>query len=262
MAKSPPNYFVPALEKGLDVIETLATAPTPQTLTELSRTLNRSSSVLFRIIDALEKRGYIVRDPISGGYKLTLRIYELAHTQSPVDQILRASTLPMQELSNSIHESCHLGILSGGKFVVVSESRSPDSVRISMDVGSQMPPLLTASGQLLVAFLNREEEDLVINADPEYANDPGKREALYTQLQKIKADGYNMTGSKTRLGTDLAVLVGNPAAGIMAALGVACLAGGRNNGNESSLLGLLRECAGKITTTLGVRSHAIGSQLR
>ncbi len=262
MAKSPPNYFVPALEKGLDVIETLATAPTPQTLTELSRTLNRSSSVLFRIIDALEKRGYIVRDPISGGYKLTLRLYELAHTQSPVDQILRASTLPMQELSNAIHESCHLGILSGGKFVVVAESRSPDSVRISMDVGSQMAPLLTASGQLLVAFLSREEQELVINADGEYGPDHGRREELLAQLQRIRGDGYSLSESKLRQGVDLAVLVGNPLAGIVAALGVACLAGGRNHGKEASLLTPLRDCAEKITRTLGVRMHAIGSQMR
>jgi DNA-binding IclR family transcriptional regulator len=61
--KNRSGYFAPALEKGLDVLEALAVARTPQTLAQLARTLNRTSSELFRMIDALEKRFYIIRDP-------------------------------------------------------------------------------------------------------------------------------------------------------------------------------------------------------
>ena len=113
--KEKPTNFVPALEKGLDVLEALASAPDPQTLTELARALDRSSSVLFRIIDALEKRAYIARDPVSGTYHLTLKLYELAHTHSPVDQLLKAATFPMRVLADTIHESCHLSVLAHGK---------------------------------------------------------------------------------------------------------------------------------------------------
>jgi DNA-binding IclR family transcriptional regulator len=113
--KAKPSYFVPALEKGLDVLEALASASGPQTLTELARDLDRSSSVLFRIIDALEKRAYIARDPVSGTYHLTLKLYELAHTHSPADQLLKAATFPMRVLADTIHESCHLSVLAHGK---------------------------------------------------------------------------------------------------------------------------------------------------
>ncbi|MGI9071598.1 MAG: hypothetical protein ACR2JB_09865 [Bryobacteraceae bacterium] len=58
---------------------------------KFGRFLGRTSSELFRMIDALEKRSYIVRDPVSGGYRLTVKLYELAHTHSPVDELLRAA---------------------------------------------------------------------------------------------------------------------------------------------------------------------------
>ena len=156
--KDKPSYFVPALEKGLDVLEFLASASGPQTLTELARALDRSSSVLFRIIDALEKRAYITRDPVSGAYHLTLKLYELAHTHSPVDQFLKAATLPMRALADKIHESCHLSVLAHGKLVLVAEELSPDRVRISVEVGSQVNPIPYVSGRLLIAFLEPQAQ--------------------------------------------------------------------------------------------------------
>jgi len=163
-----PAYFVPALEKGLDVLEALASTPIALTLTELARTLDRSSSVLFRITDALEKRGYIVRDPVSGAYRLTLKLYELAHTHSPVDHLLRAATFPMRELADSIHESCHLSVLAHGKLVVVAEELSPDRVRISVEVGSQINPIPYVSGRVLISFLGDDVRSAFLEADSDY----------------------------------------------------------------------------------------------
>ena len=51
-------YPVPALEKGLDLLELLSARADPQSLTALARTLGRSSSELFRMITCLERRGY------------------------------------------------------------------------------------------------------------------------------------------------------------------------------------------------------------
>jgi len=136
MNKKPsPTYFVPALEKGLDTLEALAVAKVPQSLTDLARTLNRTSSELFRMISVLEKRAYIARDPVSEGYHLTLKLYELAHTHSPVDQLLKAAALPMQELAETIQESCHLCVLNGPMLTVIAQAESPEPVRLSVEVG-------------------------------------------------------------------------------------------------------------------------------
>jgi DNA-binding IclR family transcriptional regulator len=248
-----PSYFVPALEKGLDVLEALSLAPGPQTLTELARTLHRSSAVIFRIIDALEKRAYIARDPASGAYHLTLKLFELAHTHSPVDQLQKASVFPMRALAHRIHESCHLSILAHGKLIPVVEELSPDRVRLSVEVGSQVNPIPFVSGRLLIAFLNPDAQGEFLSADADYKSmSRAKREMLRAELKAIRNKGYAGLASVSRLGMDLAVIVGNPELGVAASLAVPFLAGGRNHGREMKSLPALQECAAEITRTLGL----------
>jgi DNA-binding IclR family transcriptional regulator len=251
--KAQPSYFVPALEKGLDILEALAFAASPQSLAELARNLNRTSSELFRMIDALEKRGYIGRDPVSGGYQLTLKLYGLAHTHTPVDRLLRAAELPMRQLADSIHESCHLSVLDRGDLLVVAQAESPEPVRLSVEVGYRVAPLNTASGRLLVAFMESEDQERFLRSDPIYLRMPKKvREKLYITLQKVRKDGYHLAESARRTGLDVSCLIGNPRVGVAAALGVPFLAGGGNEGKERKLIPAVRKCAGAITAALGL----------
>ncbi|MEO8660448.1 MAG: IclR family transcriptional regulator [Bryobacteraceae bacterium] len=248
-----PNYSVPALEKGLDVLETMASASRPQTLTELSRSLNRPSSVLFRIVDALEKRGYIAREPVSNAYYLTLKLFELGHTHSPVDQLIQAATYPMRALAADIHESCHLAVLAHGKLVLVAEELSTDRVRLSVELGSPVNPINTASGRLLIAFLSPEARQQFLEVDPDFqALSRPKRKAMEEEFEAIRRQGYNLVESTYRIGLDLAVIVGNPEIGATASLAVPFLAGGRNQGKEAALRPALQKCALHITQSLGM----------
>jgi DNA-binding IclR family transcriptional regulator len=56
------SYPVPALEKGLDLLEFLSAQGVPQSLADLARGLGRSASEIFRMLNCLERRGYIGRD--------------------------------------------------------------------------------------------------------------------------------------------------------------------------------------------------------
>src|ERR1043165_5034011 len=88
-----PSYHVPALEKGLDILECLAAQGVPMTQAQIARAIGRGSNELFRMLTTLERRGYIQRDPVSGAYGLTLRLFELSHTHSPLQDLLRAAAL-------------------------------------------------------------------------------------------------------------------------------------------------------------------------
>jgi DNA-binding IclR family transcriptional regulator len=259
--KDKPSYFVPALEKGLDVLEALASASGPQTLTELARALDRSSSILFRIIDALEKRAYIARDPVSGAYHLTLKLYELAHTHSPVDQLLKAAAFPMRALADTIHESCHLSVLAHGRLVLVAEELSPDRVRLSVEVGSQVNPVPFASGRLLIAFMEPDAQAAFLAADADYQSmGRAERARLHAEFKTLRRQGFTTMESIARIGKDVAVIVGNPETGVTATLAVPFLAGGRNHGAEKELVPAVQACAAQITRALGLTPALFTSQ--
>jgi DNA-binding IclR family transcriptional regulator len=249
------TYSVPALEKGLDVLEALASARVPQSLTVLARRLKRTPSELFRMIDTLERRSFIARDPVSDGYHLTLKLYELAHTHSPVEQLLKAAMTPMYELSEKIHESCHLCVLSGTMLAVVAQAESPEPVRLSVEVGDRIEPLRAASGRVLAAFLDVAAQERLLSADSTYRTFTKKaKTALAAQFKRIRQDGYLLATSTRRTGLDLSCIVGNPNVGVMAALGVPFLPGSANDGKEQNLIPAILNCAQSITAALGLSS--------
>ena len=66
-ASSEKAYWVPAIEKALDILEYLADQGVARTRTQIARALGRGPSELFRMLTCLENRGYLYRDPASGG---------------------------------------------------------------------------------------------------------------------------------------------------------------------------------------------------
>jgi DNA-binding IclR family transcriptional regulator len=249
-----PNYTVPALEKGLDIIEALAAVAVPLSLAELGVRLDRSSSELFRMLNCLEQRGYLVREEASGKYALTLKLYSLAHAHSVTEKLLRAAQRPMQTLTEKVRESCHLSVLERGKLLVVAQQESPERVRLSIEVGALFDPVATASGRLLLAQLDEAGRAGVIAESPSGRKLTGKaRAALDVSLAALDKRSVSTAESETIEGVrDVAVLVGNPAAGIMGALAITRLLRRGQPGDEAALIAAMTAAAAEITRTLGL----------
>lgn len=253
MAKTP-NYSVPALEKGMDILETLAAAAVPQSLAELATILDRSSSELFRMLNCLERRKYITRDPASGKYALTLKLYTLAHTHSVREKLLQVARAPMHALTETCRESCHLSVLEEAELVVIAQEESPERVRLSIEVGATFDPVQTASGRLLLAYASEPTRSGVLAMS-----------AAGQELEGESLDEFNLTLIDVRrkcLSTaesesiegvrDVSVLVGNPAVGVTAALAITRLLKRGNRGDEAGLIRAMRATADEITQTLGI----------
>lgn len=259
--KTKKKYSVPALDKALDILEALAVAQVPQSLADLSRALKRTPSELFRMLNTLERRAYIGRDAISDGYFLTLKLYELAHTHSPVEHLLRAAAVPMRELAESIHESCHLSVLHGHFLTVIAQAESPEPIRLSVEVGFRVLPLTTTSGKVLVSVLDEAELARFLESDPTHSDmSRAKRKALMADLDGIRRAGFLIAASTRRTGNDISCLVGSPHIGVVAALGVPLVPGGANEGKERELVPLVQKTARRITALLGLGSSATPMQ--
>ncbi len=242
-----PEYPVPALEKGLDIVEALAAEAAPQSLGELAAGLKRSSSELFRMLNCLERRGYVAREAVSGKYGLTLKLFALSHVHSVTEKLLLAARGPMQGLTERFQVSCHLSVLERGRLLVVAQEMSPEPVRISIEVGATFEAAKTASGRLLLAWSGESA-----------ARGEGKTwKALEKIFAQIRTSGVSVAESETIEGVrDLAVLVGRPEAGVMAALAVTRLLRRGQRADEGALLAGMRSAAAEITEGLGLGADA------
>lgn len=146
------KYNAPALEKGLDIIELLATRTRPISQTQIAQQLGRSISEVFRMLSCLEERGYITRSDDGEGFALTLRLHHLAHNWPPSKQLLEVALPEMRHLAEQTSQSCHLGLYNSGQLYVAAQAESPLPVMISVKVTANFPLLHTASGRVLLAF--------------------------------------------------------------------------------------------------------------
>ena len=248
------HYPVPALEKGLDILEALAAAAVPQSLAELAGRLKRSSSELFRMLNCLELRGYLTREEVTGKYALTLKLYSLAHAHSVTEKLLHTAFLPMQALTEKVRESCHLSVLDRSRLLVVAQQESPERVRLSIEVGALFDAVTTASGRLLVSCLDDAGRAAALADSPAgRALNVRAQATLKANLAEIRRTRISTAESETIEGVrDVSVLVGSPETGLTAALAVTRLLRRGERGDETVLIAAMKATAAEITRNLGL----------
>jgi DNA-binding IclR family transcriptional regulator len=192
---------------------------------DIARALDRSPSEIFRMLAALERRGYLLRDAVSGAYSLTLKLFELGQTHSPFDELVRAARWPMEELSTKIRQSIHLCVIRGPDVVVLHQDEGPTRVRLSVETGSAIPVMESASGRLLLAFKPVIDRDEFLTHKTSYSTMSGDERARFIhRLEEIRERGYADARSEHVAGvSDVSVLIGSPDSKSQAALAVAAL---------------------------------------
>ena len=162
------RYQAPALNRGIDVMETLAAHADGLAPSEISRLLSLSTSQLFRILATLELRGYVSR--VNGGerYVVTLRLFTVAHRQSKLARLLAVAEPVMRGTARQVQQAILLSVRNGPQMVVISFVPAPAVVSIMVPVGQEYSLVNSTAGLL---HLSREE--------------PGTRAALVAEIESI-----------------------------------------------------------------------------
>ncbi|PZR07463.1 MAG: IclR family transcriptional regulator [Azospirillum brasilense] len=182
-----PLYAAPALEKGLDILELLSRQESGLTRRDIAEQLGRSVSEVFRMIEVLTRRSYLVQT--GDTYVLGMRLFELAHEFPPMNRLLKEALPRMEALAKTVDQSCHLTVLSGPRQMVVAQVDPPAGMGFSMKIGAMLPLLKSASGRVLLTFQDEEEmERLMHLADPNATE--AERTVMWRTIAKVGAQGF------------------------------------------------------------------------
>jgi DNA-binding IclR family transcriptional regulator len=146
------RYRAPALEKGLDVIELLASEKSPLNLSAISQRLGRSSGELFRMLQVLEFKGFITTAESGAGYVLTNKLFALAMAQAPVRSLVETALPVMRKLAHDIGQSCHMAVASEDQIVVITRIERPGDLGFSVRIGYRREIARATSGLVLFAY--------------------------------------------------------------------------------------------------------------
>jgi len=158
------RYAAPALEKGLDILELLASLPEALTHSEIANRLGRTTNELFRMLVCLDERGYIFRSGSDDRYQLTLKLFEMIHGHHPLQRLITQARPLVQQVAADTGQSCHLAMLNNSEVVIVAQFDAPGNMGFSVRLGANIDLLNTASGHVILAFQNEEVKRRALTA--------------------------------------------------------------------------------------------------
>lgn len=127
------------------------------TLSAIAKELGLSEEYAFKILRHLEAAGVVARGPVSGGWRLGIRLAELGgyaiRALNPWDEFRP----PLGELQEATGFGGLIAVLSGGRAVYVDHFRGPERA-----LGRGFPAHATALGKAILAELADEERDAAL----------------------------------------------------------------------------------------------------
>jgi len=193
LSKKQPSYPLKALDKSLAILEILSRENSPLSIAELSERLGIYPSTIHRILDTLRYWGYVEQDSHTQRYQLGLKVLELSMAKLQGMEFLKEAAPYLKELQNQSNETVHLAILEEGEVLYLDKEESSQSIRTVSRVGRRVPAHCTALGKVLLAYLDQEEQEKVINekgVSRFTENTITDKKKLREELSKVREQGF------------------------------------------------------------------------
>ncbi|NLP59628.1 IclR family transcriptional regulator [Paraburkholderia sacchari] len=214
------RYRAPALDKGLDILELLAEQRGGLTRAEITKALGRNASEIYRMLERLVARQYVMRSEAGDRYALSLKLFALAHRHPPMERLIAEALPLMQRFANDAEQSCHLAVYDRGNLLVIAQVDGPGTWGIAVRLGSRVGLVDTSSGRTILAYQSAEQRAHMLaehtKVKGEVAIDHAALEAV---CEQIRGAGFSRKDSQQIFGvTDVTFPVLGPSGQAIAAL--------------------------------------------
>ena len=214
-----------SVEKSFKVLEKFTSKKPSWGVRELALALNSNQSSIYRIMATLRYLGVLHKDDKTNRYSLGLKLFELGSRVDSINSFVKITHPILEEVSNKIQETVHLGILRHFKVLCLDKVESPKGLKLNSQVGSFSPCHCTGLGKVLLAALDKAELQNYMNSSnlkSFTSNTITSQENLIEKLKIIKNNGYALDLEELEYGLIcLAVPIMNEKGKILASLSAA-----------------------------------------
>jgi len=177
-----------AVARAIALLKAFSDAQPEWGLSELAQTTGLNKTTAFRLLAALEAEGLIMRNPLSGGYRLGVELVAMGGCAMRSNPLRAMSRPVLESLAQECDEAATLEVLVGASVLIVDEVSSRHPMGMSQDVGSRLPAHATATGKLLLAYATTTTEvELrlpLARLTDQTIIDPGRLRSQYEQIRQ------------------------------------------------------------------------------
>uniref|UniRef100_A0AAU3H135 Glycerol operon regulatory protein n=1 Tax=Streptomyces sp. NBC_01401 TaxID=2903854 RepID=A0AAU3H135_9ACTN len=181
---------VKSAARTVELLEVLAArGDRPVRLQELADELGVPRSSMYALLQTLISRGWVRTDLTGSLYGIGIHALLTGTSYLDSDPRLRAVRPYLDEASEALGETIHMGRLDGRDVAYLATRESHEYLRTISRVGRRLPAHVGALGKALLA----ERPDEEAPEEPYEAMTPNThttREALLADLAEIRARGY------------------------------------------------------------------------
>lgn len=186
------EYNIASLQRGLRMLQLMGQAGRGLPASEIAKLSGLPVSTAHRFLVNLEAGGFLTKDEINN-YYLGLACVPLGQAAREQLDVRRVSLPHLKELNYATRETVHLTIRHKLTAVYIEKLDSPEPLRIHSRIGASVPLYCTAVGKVMLAYLDDEEQERVVN-ELELRrftdNTVGSIQELQTQLTRVRKDGF------------------------------------------------------------------------
>lgn len=144
---------IPALRRGLRILDLLAQRPGPVPAATIARELGIPRSSTYQLLNELQQAGYVAYLAAERRYGLGVGAFELGSAYLRHDPLERVAAPLLRTLVDAVGWTGHLGILHGNESLYLIEQRPARPQTLVTDVGVRLPAHLTATGRAMLRHL-------------------------------------------------------------------------------------------------------------
>ncbi|MCD2513284.1 IclR family transcriptional regulator [Comamonas endophytica] len=180
---------VRAVQRALDILLAFKPADDGLLVSELLKRVDLSRPTLYRLLDTLDAKGFLVSEGEPQRFRLGPAVAQLAHAWSSGTSYETVAHPMMRRLWESTRETVSLHVQEGTHRVCVAELPSTQPLSFRRGVGYREMLVRGASGRSILAWLDPKAADLSTYG----AQNAADAKRVMQQLGQIRQQGYAMS---------------------------------------------------------------------
>jgi len=178
-----PDY----VDRCLRLIEALAEAPANVSLGTLAEQLDLPKSATHRLLQSLAGRGYVLQDPASQDYGLSLKVALLGFRYLDARRLPDVAQEALARLADTSGEYCRMAVVEGEGLIWVARAQgATQGLRYDPPMSRDVVLHATATGKAWLASLP-EQDALRIACSRGFATPPGFGQRAVRNVDELRA---------------------------------------------------------------------------
>ncbi|WP_334173675.1 IclR family transcriptional regulator [Sinomonas sp.] len=189
--------------KALSLLVMLGDAPGATTAADLSRRAELPFSTAYRLLQSLQRAGFVDFEPEGKKYSLGLRVFQLGLYVANSLGFAGTATPVLSRLTEKTQEASILAVQDEDRFLTVAKVEGPRTFRVTSDPGYRGHLHCSAVGKALVAFAPEEERERLVRSielvpvAPKAITD---RDEFSAEMARVRAQGYSLMDEENEVG--------------------------------------------------------------